>query len=67
MILHLNSDQRRNLASFFNSIAVAWFVGAFVVPYLSQEFNWLILCKYIVNIIADLTVSHILLTDIKNE
>jgi hypothetical protein len=63
----LNTQQRKNLASFFNSLAVAWFVGAFVVPYINFEFTWLILLKYIVNIIADLTISHLLLLEVKNE
>jgi len=64
---NFNVEQRKTLASFFTSLAVAWYVGVFVVPYLSSDFTGLIIIKYLGNMLVDLIISYILLVGIKNE
>jgi len=41
MRFFLNSDQEKALSTFFNNIAVAWFIGLFVVPKLSSDLDLL--------------------------
>lgn len=67
LIKKLNVEQRKALSAFFQSLAVAWFVGAFVVPYVSSEFSLLIFLKYIVNIIVNLTLSLLFLYKVDYE
>lgn len=63
MKVSLNLEQKKLLSSFFNSIAVAWFIGAFVVPKLSPEFDLLTLAKYIGNMIIALAIAVYLLKE----
>lgn len=57
MNINLNTKQRESLSSFFNNIAVAWFVALFVVPKISREFDVLTVIRFIANIIGTLTIS----------
>ena len=61
MATSLNLEQRKALSSFFIGIAIAWFVGLFVAPKLSDAFDTLTITRYIVNIISTLYISLYLL------
>lgn len=67
MKITLNQKQRENLASFFTTIAAAWFVALFVVPKLSNEFDILTVLRFIVNIIGTLAISLYFLKEGKND
>lgn len=67
MKIVFNKNQREGLSSFFNNIAVAWFVGLFVVPRLSGEFDILTVIRFIVNIIGALAISLYFLKEDKND
>ncbi len=60
-MIQFNISQRKALSAFLNNIAAAWFVGLFVAPRLSTEFDTLIILRYLVNIIGALYLSLSLL------
>lgn len=60
MILKLNKSQKATLSDFLRDIALAYFIGLFVVPKLSSDFDALTTIKYIVNIGMYLTASLLL-------
>lgn len=63
MSVKLNWEQRKALSSFFISIAVAWFIDAFVSPQISPEFNLLTLIRYLVNMIGALILALMFLKE----
>jgi hypothetical protein len=52
-----NKDQQRLLSDFFSNIAAAYFIGLFVVPKLTSDFDALTVIKYVVNMIGMLVVA----------
>lgn len=63
MEVSLNSSQRKALSSFFNNVAVAWFVGAFVTPQITPEFGPLTILRYLGNMIITLYFAMFLLKE----
>lgn len=61
MIILLNQDQKKSLSSFFNNVAVAWFVVTFITPAIKPEIGLLTFLVYIVNIIGNIYLSLYLL------
>ena len=61
MKIILNSEQSKSLSSFFNNIAVAWFVAAFVTPNVLAQFYPLNLLLYFANMIGALLLSLLFL------
>lgn len=59
----LNFSQKKSLSSFFNNIAVGWFIAGIVAPSLTLEFDLLTLTKVIANILLNLYLSLILLRE----
>lgn len=57
MKLSLNLEQRKVLSSFLNSLAVAWFVAAFITPSLEPEVSALTYLTYIANMVFALYLS----------
>lgn len=57
MQFSLNISQRKALSQFFISIAVAWFVGAFITPQIAPEFGPLTLIRYIGNMFGAILLS----------
>lgn len=55
------------VSGFFSNVAVAWFVGLFVAPRLSSEFDALTMVRYGVNMIGTLFISLLLLKEEKND
>lgn len=53
----LNTKQRESLASFFNSIAVGWFLALFSVPFLGSQIPLLTMIQLVVNIVGALYIS----------
>ena len=64
MVIKLNSEQRKSLASFFNSLAVAWFVAVFATPIIAFDITALTIVRYLVNMVSALVVAHYLLKDL---
>jgi hypothetical protein len=62
---YLNEKQKDALSSFFINIAVGWFSAAFIVVYISKDVTWLILLKFIGNMIGDLYIALWLLKEKK--
>lgn len=60
MIVKLNKSQRAMLSDFLKDIALAYFIGLFVVPKLSSDFDTLTTIKYLVNIGMYLTAALLL-------
>jgi hypothetical protein len=60
---YLNQKQRESLASFFTSIAVGWFTAAFIVVAVSKDLTWLILFKFVGNMMGSLYLSLWLLKE----
>lgn len=59
----LNSSQKKELSTFFNNIAVAYFIGIFVVPQLSLEFDILDVIRYIILGIFSLFIALLFLQE----
>ncbi|MBP9719373.1 MAG: hypothetical protein KBD46_02805 [Candidatus Levybacteria bacterium] len=60
MIWRLNKNQKNTLSDFLKDIALAFFIGLFVVPKLSSDFDTLTTIKYLVNIGMYLTAALLL-------
>lgn len=58
-----NPAQRESLSSFFNNIAVAWFVGLFVVPKLTPDFDALTVLRFLGNMAGALILSLLFLRE----
>lgn len=67
MKITFNFDQRKSLSSFFNSIAVAWFVALFIPPTITPYFNPLITVTQFVNMLGALYLSLFIIEKEKNE
>jgi len=63
MHTYLNQKQKASLSSFFSNIAVGWFTAAFIVVTVSKEVTWLILFKFVVNMMGSLYLSLWLLKE----
>ena len=63
MRLVLNQKQREQLSSFFSNIAVGWFSAAFIVIAVSKDMTWLILLKFVGNMLGSLYLSLWLLKE----
>ena len=61
MIILLNLDQKKSLSTFFNNVAVAWFVITFITPAIKPEIGLLTYLVYIVNILSNIYFSLYLL------
>lgn len=61
----LNLEQKKSLSSFFNSLAVGWFLALFATPNIAESFNPLTLVIYLVNMIGALYISLFLLKEAK--
>jgi len=64
---YLNQKQQESLSSFFSNVAVGWFTAAFIVVSVSKDTTWLILFKFIANMIGSLYISLWLLKERKYE
>jgi hypothetical protein len=58
-----NQKQKESLASFFSNIAVGWFAAAFIVITVSKDLTWLILFKFVGNMLGSLYLSLWLLKE----
>jgi|GEM_PF-3053480 len=65
MKIKLNKKQKEAISSFFMSLSVAWFIGLFVVPRLSLEFDILTFAKYVVNMIGTFVLGLLFLKEEK--
>ncbi len=65
--MKLNSFQKEALSSFFNNIAVAWFIAAFITPVISSEIKALTTLQFIVNMMGALYISLFLLKEERYE
>jgi hypothetical protein len=61
----LNKKQKEAVAGFCFNIAVAWFVGIFVVPKLTADFDFLTFFKYLVNMSGMFLAGILLLKEEK--
>lgn len=59
----LTSGQKQSLSTFFNNIAVAWFVAIFITPTLISNVKLLTIIAYAVNMIVALYLSLFLLKE----
>jgi hypothetical protein len=60
---YFNQKQIEQLSSFFSNVAVGWFTAAFIVISVSKDLTWLILLKFIVNMMGSLYFSLWLLKE----
>lgn len=67
MKLTFNQEQRKSLSSFFSSLAVAWFVAAFVTPTIEPNVVLLTYAVYISNMLFALYISLVFLEDLWQE
>lgn len=63
MKMEINSSQKKAISGFFVNIAVAWFVGAFVTPKISPDFDTLTLIRYLANMIGAIVLALFFLKD----
>lgn len=63
MKIEFNFSQRKALSSFFNNIAVAWFIGAFVTPQIVTSLDPLTLLRYLANMVLALYISLLCLKE----
>jgi hypothetical protein len=61
--MQFNIEQRKSLAAFFNSLAVAWFVALFATPSVAKDVSLLTLIQYLVNMLLALFFSLYFLKD----
>ncbi len=59
----LNEKQKEQLSSFFSNVSVGWFTAAFIVIAVSKDLTWLILLKFIGNMLGSLYISLWLLKE----
>jgi len=60
---YFNKKQIDQLASFFSNVAVGWFTAAFIVVSVSTDVTWLILLKFVGNMVGSLYLSLWLLKE----
>jgi len=61
--IQFNISQKQAFSTFFNNLAVAWFVALFASPTIARDINWLTLIQYLVNMFLALFVSIYLLKE----
>jgi hypothetical protein len=63
MNTYFNKQQIQQLSSFFSNVAVGWFTAAFIVIVVSKDLTWLILLKFVGNMMGSLYLSLWLLKE----
>lgn len=63
LVRFLTKPQRKQLADFFTTIAAAWFIGLFVAPRITSEFDIFTIMRYILNCLMMLLLALVMVRE----